>query len=226
MPSRDPVTGQFTSSDSSDRHGMENFEVQAIQSNHELDGDIGGGEYVGTPINEFEPAGGLERGELAELVAVIVDSVSLDSEPEDEADAPNHIEARYLLTDDAYSSWFEDGAKMLSSESGTSEDIQSMGNSFWESTDERSVWSFVGSGNATWDNDVDGAGGGPGQSFSHGYTIPYRQLAGEGYIFDRHDSLFEHIELTKVSKLTTAGTDFTAEFDSRYRLIWNVFDDD
>lgn len=168
------------------------------------------------PVETHEPAGGLARGEVAELVAIDVD--------------------HKVRTNDGGSGTFNDPNTLISimqwgvdddffpNEAGSNVDkdiIDSAGNDVGnrggqEYNDAGIFWLAGQRVSTHWNNTTDGAGGGEGPGHQH-HKENFRAFGGMGPLVDRKEDLQCHGFLQSKGPM-----DNVAESDAWIRAYWNV----
>jgi hypothetical protein len=224
MPSRDPETGQYVS-EMSDKY--DELEVQSLATTYSLSpSDVEGGgtepytrratpvEYPDGPTKVLN--GSLERGEMAELVALIVHSTSFRIEGTDDQTSPTTGRARFELSDEHAPS------VSRASEPGSLPD--SYVNVQRESDlNSRILYHTNRWANASWllaGADDPGIGGTGSAMNGDSEILNYRDLAGQGPVFDRYeDELYEHIDFVIYNSLNQP---YGVNFEFNATMLWDV----
>lgn len=175
----------------------------------------------------FDPAGGLDRGELAELVGgkylvtvetgnsnqsggvVMYDlmlSTSADSGLSTAAGAPG---VNHLYQDEIVQFEDEVGPPATTAQAEILHD---------EDDDDRIFW-YNDICQGTIEDDTNGVGAGP-DYHKHTEMIDYRLGGGSGPVFDRHTELHWHYGCTQ-----QGGEDVSFEIAAMAWLIWHVFEE-
>lgn len=178
--------------------GWENLEVQHVQTvDHENKDQVphaGKRNYA----HDFDPAGGLERGEAAELVALEANGIFAFVRPEGATDqtSPGNADHEMELS-------FDDDANMIGYASNTASgtvdaDGRGAGGQLDIAerikTDPDVLFSMKPHNFMSFDDGATGVGGGATMHMAH-FDRNYRDFIGGGPIADRHDELFLHVAL-------------------------------
>lgn len=212
MPHRDPETGQFVPADAEDvaSFAYEDFDVQHERIQFVLGSDLAGGTTTFEDFHTFEALGGLQRDELAELVALAVHVATFASPA---ADDEGHIRQGWELS--------MDGASQLVDvdEGVTTTDVDGVtgvDRNVWSLESDPDILDVAQIAYVSGFDEVDGAGMAGSENYDRSYH--YREWAGLGPVVDRHTNFHVHVEHT-LSGDSTRGAVF-----AYYQLIWDVFD--
>lgn len=201
MAARDPSTGQFIPAGAARTKdaAYEDFDIQQVHV------EISTGAGLGSAITTFEdwhtsePLGGLQRDELAELVALMVD---VYNEPEGSAEVAGRVGVRGELSLDSDPHLVDlDDAVLTSDVDG----ITDLDRRVWELESDPDVldrWMTYG---VNHDDETNGLSNSSETVYSRTYA--YRPVFGRGPVLDRHSDLHWHIDLD------TNG-------DPRHKLSW------
>jgi hypothetical protein len=217
MGARDPQTGQFVSSGSTGL-GYDDHEVQTITSNYELEAAQADGteENNVEPAAVWEPAGGLNRGQKAELVAFHLRTWQSVIEVTQSAEGQTF--QRFELTDGATSHTVDNQDK-IGGQTPALENSDVQGNYFEYVGGDRIIYHGQQTGAGSFADSATGVAGGADHVATSAF-VNYRHQFGQGPIMDRNDQLYEHISLDVVNV-----DDASAEMDIAYALYWRVFDE-
>lgn len=212
MPHRDPETGQFVGGDAEDRvsFAYQDFDVQHERVRFNPTDTLAGGLNVFEDFHEFEPLGGLQRDELAELVALYVD-VALFPSPV--ADDEGHLRTHWELSMDSSSQLVDPAAGSTESDI---DGVTGADRTVWSLESDPDILDVAAVAYVSGFDEVDGAGMAGTESYQRSYL--YRPWAGRGPVVDRHTNFHVHMEEALV------GDSTRGQVHAYYQLIWDVFD--
>lgn len=211
MPTRDPQTGQFVSGEAG---GWNNLEPQFVSTTLDVKNDAAAGGYTHEQYQSFEPLGGLQRNEFAELVAIIgTESARADAIGGN--DIPGSCAFHYELS--------LDPEMFGGREEVTSENIDGV-----TGIDTSAVVAvepdILRHGHlrvsAGFNDTVNGPGGGGHVHADRPVDHNYRDLLGGGPVLDRHDQLYQHVDRSHVG-----DTNASYSLHTDWTLFWNVFEE-
>lgn len=223
MPHRDPETGQFVADGSHELGGLDDIEVQLVESRYEVDAsDLPYGDSddeFAENVRSVQPAGGLARGEVAELVAA---RFHVQPGTKGTQTAEGGTSGGFELSSDPDSKIIASpgtkagGGNIVTSISGN----QVIDAGWWDSTDPDLLWWTYVTAEGSHRDTASGTGGGADRQQVM-ELVPFRSLFGMGPTFDRRDELHEHIDMDTLGVVDDVGI----ELDVQYALYWNVFDE-
>ena len=175
---------------------------RAIKVTAETDGNF-------TDLWRIEPAGGLDRGEVAELVALDVESFFMRAE---NPTGGNQVKGSVEFSQSAEAVFAEDRFRTdvneLEAESGTITD---------------SLGTFIDSGNSPAEPIAyfESEGNGGTTDFEPNPSIVFlrnfREMFGQGPLFDRRDDFIEHYQMN-----TSAFAANSCSIEMDFALYWDV----
>jgi hypothetical protein len=211
----------------------DDLEVQNVALEHYLDpSDVQGGSVDGyfktsDPIDYPEGPleavdGTLERGELAELVGIVVHSYTHSVFSEDQTSTPSRGVWEFELSDEQAPSMIAQTPIDIASQYIDPTQASDIHNRVLMHLETQASGDFLNDGSGDFGTGV--AGGGDYEANTPFTTINFREFADYGPIFDRHDSdLYEHLRAEVYNAADqAAGMEFTIHFS----LLWNVMDEE
>lgn len=216
MAARDPETGQFVPS--GDGLTYDDLEVQHIIGNDALPPAANAG-VVYRYLRDYDIAGGgLDRGELGELVGYKINGAFVTS-PADVVDV-----------EDAHADWMmgvEPQDRIAAPLLGSPDTVDASDDALQESSDGSDPGIAGGFAdyvdNGVWwnfqpHNFLPGSTAGTGGTMHMAHThANFRDEFGRGPVYDRHNNIFEH--------WTLAGPGERINFYRSVVLYWNIFEE-
>lgn len=217
MPQRDPSTGKFVAG--GDVEHFDDLEHQTLRRHFSIsagnnDGTTGqfGGQTRTIENAESEKiAGGLSRGEVAELVAV---QVKLRAFINSTQTADGTVRGAMELSTDTSPIMLSDAQKTagdVTANDGTTVDYAAWGDTSPE------VLAFLESVSYGPITDGTNGVGGSGTSETIEKVVPYRAWFGSGPTYDRHNDLNEHLLITQWNV-----ADAATHLDYEASLLWDI----
>lgn len=166
-------------------------------------------------FNTFEPVGGLDRSEIAELVYVQT-NVSMQITGSNDAAAGVHAHVLSELSSDP-----ELNATFLNASDRSETDVDGVtGVDAYNnvSNDPEVLQSHAVGAHAESLDDTNGSGSGASGSVLS-YDRPYRQVFGRGPTFDRHDDIFVHLGYN-----SEGTTQPDVEYYEKMTMVWDIHD--
>lgn len=172
------------------------------------DGNLGSGQTVFEQFHSIDPAGGLDRDELAELVSMVVKVRLQTYANEDEThrarferEITSEPESKYLDDDQAVS---EDDVDNVS---GADRDI-------WEEEVDPDILDFYAINSFSDDRTTEGS-----SAFSepHQFKVNFRDWYGKGPVYDRHDTIYWHLQEFM------NGAPANLRLDESVLMVWDIY---
>lgn len=173
---------------------------------------LSGGQQTHNPPNppELEPAGGLHRGEVAELVAVWVEDTNIDVvETGNAGTTPGTLTGENELKLVA-------PMKSTTIDEDGSNDVDLRGSDF---DDDNLVARWFAHGHAAFNDTTNGSGGGGYGSGFASKRYNFREELGQGPVLEEDDRLFE-----RASIMTNDMANQDVRFRNYFRTFWEVRD--
>lgn len=185
------------------------FDIQTTKAELEIQGDFAGGGNELDQVLTIEPAGGLQRNEVAELVA-LYETIYFAQEASP-GELENEVLFEYELSTDPNLRVIQGGSELSSSTDlgGTT----GLDGNFADTVDP-DVLRVNAWGGASMSQDETNGAGAAGINAHDWEIIPYRQVFGTGPVFDRHDNLHYHMHMfADVEALGQGGVMHTYVWD-------------
>lgn len=223
MPHRDPETGQFLSHDETKRD-FKDITVQR-QTDHfsvaaaDLDGSTGqqgGQHFVATSDLDIDIAGGLDRNEVAKLLAT---RLTVQAFVNSTATADGTVEAELEYSTEAAPEIIEQRGEGTIATAGLEGGAVDRLHSEVTNSPEVLAWARA-VGHNPFSDGASGVGGG-GSAGETTYVMEYGELLGEAAPeFDRHSDIHTHVALRNWN-MADAAIHATGNLD----LVWGIFED-
>lgn len=192
---------------------------QRVHDEYEAEGAAGGATFIHEQWLTLEPAGGLDRGEIAELV--VLDIGAAHQWRLADPSGPNTFQtAEELTTEPAPKLVGRDKAVSNLDKDGTGVDQYVIEEE--DDPDTLNTWHIESQ--PSWKEysaaDSAGAGGGSDVSGRYDKRVNFRREYGlPGPVFDRHDTLYIHTGATTTSAQNTASRHLDLAF------VWDIRED-
>lgn len=214
MPHRDPQTGQFVGSTASQNYT--DFDIQQVVTSATSNNtEITDMQQTFDNFNSIEPAGGLARDEVAELVLAIID-VSM-AVPTISASGTSTVEIGSEVSADSEPHLLvamNDGVSESNVDGVTGFDARNVAK-----VDLDPLYHHTVTGSADSADTTNGVGIGGANSHMQ-RRLPYRNMFGHGPEFDRHDQINWHLSYQAEG---SANPGF--RYAERTTLVWDVYDE-
>lgn len=214
MASRDPETGQFVSG-AAGLPGYQNLEIQLVENSLSAQSDLLSGTTFLPQWDSFEPVGGLQRDERAELVGIRGVEV-LEHSAIGGNDQPGGMALGYELSMDPERFGGRDSADEQDIQGVTGIDKAIL---VAVEPDIVRIDHFNVSNEFDSVDSTNGTGTGGGGTTTDRRIVDWnlRDQYGRGPVLDRHDQLYMHSTLRK-----TGDSNSNYDFHVIYLLAWHV----
>lgn len=215
MAARDPQTGQFVSGGGTPGlPGYENLEIQVVTDALAYQADAVTGNSVHEQWASFEPVGGLQRGEFAELVAIVGVEMAHGEGIAGNED-PGSCSFHYEMSLDPELHGGRDTVRDEDVDGVTGHDTVVLEAVDPDILRHNKLTSSIG-----FDDDTNGNGGQGALVDRSDVMLGYRGLLGGGPVLDRHDQMYLHAESAHVGD---GNSKHVLHID--YLLYWSIFEE-